>query len=158
MAYTSKAVATETYKNLTPVELRGLHYDWQLGNKDRSILVNFFKVDPNKELKWWNDLVITIETDLGNIANDPDLKRMFRAEYDVVGYRGEQELTVFKYIDDFEGAKKWATEYYKSLTGHETNVFRLLDISEISQRFPEVTVLNISQKISVKIQRYEVEI
>ncbi len=158
MAYTSKAVATEQYNSLTPVELRGLQYDWLQNNKDRSFLVNFFKVDPNKELKWWNELVVTIETSLELMTINPSPVKMTRPEYDVTGFKNEEPLTTFKFVNDFNGARDWAEQYFKDLTGYETVTFKNMEESELTDWFRAMSCSNHNQGIRVEILRRDVEI
>ena len=141
---TTKAEAVAQWKQMQNSEsdLREFAHDWREQGKTRQFLADVFDFDTTKSMKWWDDLVVDVETKLEELSNAVAAAPIIVHHFKVASFKQNngvrEDVTTFSYGADFEGAKAWATQLYQEVTGGcKTMAFETRTLEEMKQCLDE---------------------
>lgn len=142
-------------------DLREFAHDWAKEGKSRDFLKSVFSVNPDKQYKWWDDLVVRVETKLEEIINTTGLPPLKKTNYKVVQFDGNGDKVSFDFKDDLAEAKSWASRLYSEINaGIKTFNFDNVqpeDFDDILNK-NSVSVVFLTTGRGVRIVKEEVEI
>lgn len=143
-------------------DLREFAYDWaNKEGKSREFLKSVFGVNPDKQYKWWDDLVVKVETKLIEILDTTGLPPLKKTNYKVIQFDAKGDKVSFDFKDDLNEAKSWAARLYSEVNGGlKTYTFDNVRPEDFNDQFNKnsIAVTYINTGNGVRIIKEEVEI